>query len=54
MGLCVIYESLRKVAQSDWLRERDLNPRPSDIIAVRIDNDYGDYDYTYMGSGVEA
>lgn len=24
-----------------------------DIIAVRIDNGYGDYDYTYMGSGVE-
>ena len=24
-----------------------------EIIAVKIDNDYGEYDYTYMGSGVE-
>ena len=24
-----------------------------DIITVNCDNDYGDYDYTYMGSGVE-
>ena len=54
MGLCVIYESLRKVVKSDWLRERDLNPRPSDIIAVNCGNGYGDYDYTYEGSGVEA